>query len=643
MASITRQFKVPVPIQSTDIQAQCEKSFTRYIDSYFPPDMTSLFGKGADLTSYDTTPFAWNRPESIYPQGYTILSRISPEKVKPGVFPDNYFVSAVAILAENPILLTRLFSKSEVNLAGVYGIWLHINGSWQEIVIDDSFPFVSIHNEVRFASSHSSSNDLWLPLLHKAYAKAYGSYLKITAGILSQALNDLTGAPCECVNFESGNLGGDALWKKMEISERKGHIIAFNVLKKHFHRILEGGTGLVVGMAYRLISAFEHDLGNGKRERYVQLRSLWGKVSLAQLWPEYQSKWTSKLSDKYGLVETENTFWIPMEYATKHFSEIVICKIQKEFIYQSLSFPVERYSMAQLHMADASNVNITLHQQDYRSLPISQKEVAKRGYLYARLTIVSIKSTGLCVVKSVFGVGRNITINENLAAGEYIVMVEQLLPHGEDTHLGGSSPTSLATKFTIEISAQYRNYYFNKYNEQMSPEIFLATELEAWKGFVILNYDKLSGASSKEQPYSFAFLKDDEAFIQIEAIRNNTGSIDKKAIFYDYERHYKGHGLEPSYNVKNGIAILHPNPQGVDLVLLKHDPHEHSSEYQISGFLPTISSSGLDENPQKLLRFWLELSNSHLESHRKGQDQRRERTAGEVQSAEKDDKGCSLI
>ena len=68
-----------------------------------------------------------------------------------------------------------------------------IDGEMKEIVLDDYFP---CSNGIPLFS-RSNGNELWVLLIEKAYAKIFGSYHKIESGLATNAMKDLTGAPCE--------------------------------------------------------------------------------------------------------------------------------------------------------------------------------------------------------------------------------------------------------------------------------------------------------------------------------------------------------------------------------------------------------------------------------------------------------------
>jgi calpain-15 len=60
----------------------------------------------------------------------------------------------------------------------MYCVRLCIDGCWKAITVDDLFPVRN--NKPVF--SQSSSNEIWVMLLEKAWAKVYGGYSNIQAG-----------------------------------------------------------------------------------------------------------------------------------------------------------------------------------------------------------------------------------------------------------------------------------------------------------------------------------------------------------------------------------------------------------------------------------------------------------------------------
>ncbi len=90
---------------------------------------------------------------------------------------------------------------------GVYSCHFYKNGEWQKVTCDTCLPCISKPSKdgaTRPIYSHTcNENDMWLPLLEKAYAKLHGSYQALNGGNIGEALADLTGGVCEPIDIQS--------------------------------------------------------------------------------------------------------------------------------------------------------------------------------------------------------------------------------------------------------------------------------------------------------------------------------------------------------------------------------------------------------------------------------------------------------
>lgn len=107
--------------------------------------------------------------------------------------------------------MERLFLTKDINPEGIYVVAICIDGIWEEIIIDDWIPMS--RNEPMF--NRSKTGELWVILLEKAWAKVFGGYMNIEAGLTREALRDLTGACCKTFMMQDPQYTEEFLWKTL--------------------------------------------------------------------------------------------------------------------------------------------------------------------------------------------------------------------------------------------------------------------------------------------------------------------------------------------------------------------------------------------------------------------------------------------
>lgn len=158
--------------------------------------------------------------------------------------------------------------------------------------------------------SHCKSDETWLPLIEKAYAKAHGDYFAIEGGSASEGIEDLTGGVAVVINPED-IMDKERFWKE-QLSQ---------VNEKY---LFGGGTqptsskGFVGGHAYTVLRTYEDgDL------KLLKLRNPWGEVEWEGDWSDGSKKWTPelmiKLQHTFG---DDGVFWISYKDFLKHFHHI---------------------------------------------------------------------------------------------------------------------------------------------------------------------------------------------------------------------------------------------------------------------------------------------------------------------------------
>ena len=270
----------------------------------------------------------------------------------------------------------------------MYSVALNITAKWEAFTIDDYFPIAlkgekvpinprtkkamslsrDTHNteteqvdEEHLIFAHTNYEELWVMLLEKAYAKAYGGFWNIgTGGFADEALSDLTGAPSESL-FIGLDTDPDLLWNRLDYCVRKKYIVTLGT--KGRADIPEGGIGIHAAHAFTLLGC--HVV---KGERVLEIRNPWHMHREE----EVQKKTNEKFKRNYEIeISYDGRFFVGLEDFIKHFNNIFIAYYEGDFILSSFrSESKSEYIQAfEIEIDQDGEYYAVLSQPDRRGFP----------------------------------------------------------------------------------------------------------------------------------------------------------------------------------------------------------------------------------------------------------------------------------
>eukprot|EP00899_Mesostigma_viride_P005554 jgi/Mesvir1/149/Mv13513-RA.1 len=313
--------------------------------------------------------FAWSR----FPQYVVVTDTgFKASDLQQGGVGDCWFLSALAVVAERGDLIAKLFADTAPNAAGCYLVRLFLDGDWRSILVDAQLPITNRPRhrgtqgalggpslDTFLAFSRADHQQLWAPLLEKAYAKAHGSYRAIAGGQVAEALLDLTGAPVFTVEMDYPGFSLDALWAQLVYFKSQKfpmgcatapnpHLEEMGLVGNHAYSILEcrevqlkegrcGGRGGAGGGG----NARNGAGGTAQRGNYVRLlriRNPHGVGEWSGAWSDASSSWATLLSPS-GLQRTgvnDGTFWMDLTHFVMGFSIVDVCFAFQDWHARSL-------------------------------------------------------------------------------------------------------------------------------------------------------------------------------------------------------------------------------------------------------------------------------------------------------------------
>lgn len=308
-----------------------------FIDKEFHYENPKILGdnefiKGIPLAKWDRIG-SFCRRKKVEPSLF--LGGIEPGDIKQGAIGDCYFLAALAVLANQPKLVSKLFQPYHYNLHGAYLMKLFMKGKWVNIIVDDFLPLKKDDTPL-FARS-ISVNETWVALIEKAYAKYHGSYRNIVAGSIREAMEQLTGGHGMIVNI----FADERYTSKDPVEDKKKKDLLFDDLLKWNSTLSLLATSAENGLAFvgdfnpndkGIVPNHAYSILNVKKvqgNRLLKLRNTWGRFEWSGDWcDEDEENWTPSMKKRLNFQNSDDgQFWMCFEDYLEQFKYLYVCRV----------------------------------------------------------------------------------------------------------------------------------------------------------------------------------------------------------------------------------------------------------------------------------------------------------------------------
>jgi hypothetical protein len=244
-------------------------------------------------------------------------SGASSVDVVQGNLGDCWFISAMILAAMRDDLMDKLlcgdtFSKYQDK--GLYVFRMSRNCQSHFVVVDNLVPCLERANGscLPAFARNRNTNEFWVCLIEKAYAKLNVRYANLTSGFIDEGLQDLTGLAPEMIRFTQ-NDDHEMLWNIIKVLSDTDSLIgvSLNFLGKQERspaeiRALQTEArqkGIQYGHAYGLLDLREVPDDEGTVHKLVRIKNPWGKENKLEWsgdWCDTDERWTESMKERYN-------------------------------------------------------------------------------------------------------------------------------------------------------------------------------------------------------------------------------------------------------------------------------------------------------------------------------------------------------
>eukprot|EP00668_Euglena_longa_P015348 GGOE01019422.1.p1 GENE.GGOE01019422.1~~GGOE01019422.1.p1 ORF type:complete len:1076 (-),score=106.68 GGOE01019422.1:137-3058(-) len=324
-----------------DVVRRCRKDGSKFTDGEFKAMATSFYGTKSSRLPENKCRF--KRLDQIPGEWAFSKNGLSAGDIKQGCLGSCWFVSMLSAVAERKDLIDKLLPRQELEPCGAYVVCFYQNGERKPIIVDDFFPVWDYEGcppgqRHTICTTRGATNQLWVPLMEKAYAKIHGSYSALSGGLSSDALSDLTGAPTVSIELPWKQKGLDInkLWMDLTRYNRLGYLFGAHCGRdrKEINPSVIKKMGLVERHAYTVLKFREVSL-RGKTHKIVLLRNPYGRIEWQGDWSDKSRLWTPELRQELQHTnQDDGSFWMPFHDFLTYFHVINVCKVPLTSTYE---------------------------------------------------------------------------------------------------------------------------------------------------------------------------------------------------------------------------------------------------------------------------------------------------------------------
>ena len=425
------------------------QSKTKFFDDLFPPNINSLI-KGyhpknkpknkikkktiGELILQDYKDISWKRDFDSPSNNPSVNNNIFP--------PDNIFINkiiynklsnpnlfyALNILGANPDRIKKLFINNKKDSTCLFGVNLCHNGHYEQVVIDDFFPYNNKNNNKTFLSEENGY--IWPQILEKSYAKLYGSYNLISDKSMENIMKDFTCAPVTVIDYFGDNLSNELLE-----AYKNGWIILGSTGDTDASKLLIRDLGLdpytdhEILLVYKLTEENINQISNNSlnistNDDYnivLKIRNLNGKIEWIGDWSEYSGLWNDNFKNILNYNSTEKNFYMNLKDFKLYFSKIKICKYNENYKYKSLVINQEQdeYVLIKIKTSKINDSDKTLSY-------ISFIQEEKNYYGIGRIILCKLYNKEVQYIGGKMGQEREIILEQDLVFNgeEYLLFCQ---------------------------------------------------------------------------------------------------------------------------------------------------------------------------------------------------------------------------